>query len=341
MFKTICNKTIKVILIVTLLLTYGVYPSYALPQGAIVQEGTADFDNPDVNTMDITTSDQAIIDYTSFNIAGGETVNFIQPSADSICLNRVTGAGGSEIFGSLNANGQIFLVNSNGILFGAGSSVNVGGIIASTADITNADFLAGDYNFDLDSFAGITNAGEITASNYAALLSHNITNSGDIIVPAGKIEIASAPYYTVDISGKDLISIGISGQITENPDELDDQFHNTGTGVLQADSGRIYIQSDSARELFLNAVNNEGIIQANTCVEGEDGSIYFTTNDRLHNSGTLESSETIVADVQGISSFGSVITPYADFSANEEYSDYSGVLVRFLCYGIDHLIHLG
>ena len=68
---------------VAFLCVYGICPVYALPEGAVVQEGTADFDLPDANTMDITTSDKAIIDYNSFSIAGGETVNFIQPSSSS------------------------------------------------------------------------------------------------------------------------------------------------------------------------------------------------------------------------------------------------------------------
>ncbi|MDP8216622.1 MAG: filamentous hemagglutinin N-terminal domain-containing protein, partial [Candidatus Kaelpia imicola] len=96
---------------------------YALPEGYQVQAGTAEFNQPDSNTLNIDTSDRVIINYNSFSIANPEAVNFNQPGGDSVALNRVTGGSISEILGTLTANGKIFLVNPNGVLFGPNSSV--------------------------------------------------------------------------------------------------------------------------------------------------------------------------------------------------------------------------
>ena len=87
------------------------------------------------------TTDKAIIEWNSFNIAAGEKTQFVQPGASSVALNRINPTQGvSQILGKLTSNGQIILVNAAGIHFGSGAMVNVGGMIASTADITNANF---------------------------------------------------------------------------------------------------------------------------------------------------------------------------------------------------------
>ena len=71
----------------------------------------------------------------TFGIGEGESVRFVQPSASSITLNRVTGGDRSGIFGNLNANGQVWLINPNGILFGQNARINVGGLLGTTRDI--------------------------------------------------------------------------------------------------------------------------------------------------------------------------------------------------------------
>lgn len=103
---------------------------YALPTGGEVQSGTAEI-KQNGSEMNINQgSDRVAIDWTNFDIAHGETVNFNQPGADSIALNRVIGNDVSQIYGSLTANGQVFLINPNGVLFGKGASVDVGGLYA-------------------------------------------------------------------------------------------------------------------------------------------------------------------------------------------------------------------
>ncbi|MCK5306963.1 MAG: filamentous hemagglutinin N-terminal domain-containing protein, partial [Candidatus Omnitrophica bacterium] len=132
-------RRISALLILTGLILNAGY-ALALPEGEEVVSGSAEFSRPDDNTVNITTSDKAIINYETFNIAQPETVRFIQPSSSSSALNRVVGINPSEIFGSIQSNGKIFLVNPNGIFFGPSSRVDTGSFLASTLDIKNEDF---------------------------------------------------------------------------------------------------------------------------------------------------------------------------------------------------------
>ncbi len=126
--------------------------------------------------MQITqTSNRAVMDWSSFSILKGEAVNISQPSSRSALLNRVVGNSASEIYGSLTANGQVFLINPNGILFGQGASVNVGGLVASSLDISDDNFMNAALTFYNDGAAGsVVNQGGINAG-FAALLGRRLT----------------------------------------------------------------------------------------------------------------------------------------------------------------------
>ncbi len=124
--------------------------------GAIGQNGS---------TMSIDqSSGKLAIDWQSFSIGQGKTVNFNQPGRDAVALNRVLGSDVSVIQGALNANGQVFLVNPNGVLFTPTAQVNVGGLVVSTLNISTSDFLAGNYRFEGASSNAIVNQGNITAA---------------------------------------------------------------------------------------------------------------------------------------------------------------------------------
>ena len=119
------------------------------------------------------------MNWQGFNIAAGETVNFVQPNRSAIALNRVLGGEASSIYGQLSANGQVFLVNANGILFGRGAQVNVGGLVASTLDLSVADFMNGKRTFS-GSGGRIDNFGTLSAEGgYIALLGGQVSNQGD------------------------------------------------------------------------------------------------------------------------------------------------------------------
>ena len=134
-------------------------------------------------------TDQAIVDWQSFSIGANESVRILQPGALSVLLNRVTGVDPSTILGSLEANGNVWLINPNGILFGPGSTVNVGGLVASTLDISNQDFLSGNYNFRLagPDLGAVVNQGRIriTDGGYAVLTGPSVLNEGTIVAKSG------------------------------------------------------------------------------------------------------------------------------------------------------------
>src|SRR5689334_13046037 len=120
-----------------LLLTLPALPALANPTGGTVASGSASVAS-NGSTMTVTqNSAHSIIYWTSFSIGGVDQVNFQQPSATAVILNRVTGSQLSDILGSLNANGRVLLVNPNGITFESGATVNVGSLVASTLDITD------------------------------------------------------------------------------------------------------------------------------------------------------------------------------------------------------------
>ncbi|MDP3827840.1 MAG: filamentous hemagglutinin N-terminal domain-containing protein, partial [Polaromonas sp.] len=121
--------------------------AYALPTGGVVAAGGASITSTASTTTITQSTANAAINWQSFGIAAGQTVQFVQPGSTSVALNRVLGADPSNIMGNLSANGRVFLLNPNGVLFGSGASVNVGGLVASTMSLSDARFMAGDYAF--------------------------------------------------------------------------------------------------------------------------------------------------------------------------------------------------
>ncbi|HVM77916.1 MAG TPA: filamentous hemagglutinin N-terminal domain-containing protein, partial [Stellaceae bacterium] len=128
-----------------------------------VQAGQVTVTSPAANKTVINqATSKAILNWNAFSIPSGSSVQFVQPSAGSIVLNRVTGGTVTNIAGQLTANGQVWIVNPNGVFFGPGAQVNVAGLIATTADIRNQDFLSGNYKFGIGSSnpnASIVNQG--------------------------------------------------------------------------------------------------------------------------------------------------------------------------------------
>ncbi|WP_147375696.1 filamentous hemagglutinin N-terminal domain-containing protein [Noviherbaspirillum cavernae] len=284
-------KPIKRSLVIGLALAYPGFAHAQLPSGGTLVGGSANYGQTDAQHQVINqSSSKAIIDWQSFSIGAGNSVRINQPDSSSVLLNRVTGNQASTILGSMSANGQVFLVNPYGVYFGAGASVDVAGLLATTMKIRNDDFMAGRYVFSSDNASSIRreviNAGVLKAreGGYVVLAGDYAANSGIIQAKLGTAVLASGSKMTVDIKGDSLINFAV------NEKTLADLSGVDNSGQMLADGGRAIMTAAVARDLATAAVNNSGLIQAQTMVEREGG-IYLSANGgNTLVSGTLDAS---------------------------------------------------
>ena len=262
------------LLATTALMPLGIVAAVANPLGSQVVGGAANVQGQGTSAVTVTQStDKAIINWQSFNISAGQTTQFVQPNSSSVTLNRVTGnMGASAIDGTLTANGRVFLVNPDGILFGAGSKINTGSFLATTNDIRNGDFLAGRYQFNIPGRpdASIVNLGSITAQNggFAALVAPGVRNTGTITATFGTVGLAAGNNFSLDFYGDRLITLGVNNSIaakvidvaTGKP--LNALVQNDGK--LKANGGRVELTAAAARQVVDSVINNTGVIEANS-----------------------------------------------------------------------------
>jgi filamentous hemagglutinin family protein len=236
------------------------------PVGGSVVEGSAGISQSGSVTNINQSSNKAIINWQGFSIGANETVNFNQPGSSSVTLNRVTGNETSVISGALNANGQVFIVNSAGVLFGKNAQVNVGGLVASTLDISNANFMAGNYTFSGTSAASIVNQGRIRAhgGGYVALLGNTVSNDGVISARLGTVAMAAGNQITLNFGGNSLLDVtidrGALNALVENK------------RAIIANGGQVIMTAKAADAVLSAQVNNSGIIQAQTMAALTGGS---------------------------------------------------------------------
>jgi filamentous hemagglutinin family protein len=226
----------------------------ALPQ---VVAGQATF-NQQGNVFSITNTPGAIINWQSFNVGAGEVTRFIQQNADSAVLNRVLGQDPTKILGALQSNGKVFLINPNGILFGQGARVDVNGLVASTLNISDADFQAGRKRFQAGAVAGtVRNEGTIAtpSGGQVFLIAPNVENTGIVTAPNGDVVLAAGhTVQLVDSNDPDL-RVELSAPAG--------QAVNLGQVIAQG--GRIGI--------YGALVNQRGIVNADSAVMGANGRV--------------------------------------------------------------------
>ena len=282
---------------------------YALPTGGAVVAGAASISSGALSTTINQSTQNAAINWQSFNIATGEAVRVLQPNSSSVLLNRVLGSDPSNILGSLTANGKVFLVNPNGILFGRGASVNTAGLVASTLNVTDSDFMAGRYQFAGNSTASVLNQGSIQADGgYVALLGANVTNGGVIQARLGSVALAAGSAMTLDVAGDGLLHVSVS------QGALNALAQNGG--LIQADGGQVLLSAQSAGALLQSAVNNTGVIQAQT-IENHQGMIRLLGDMQ---SGTLNVGGTLDAGAPKGGSGGLVETSAAHVNISDSTS---------------------
>ncbi len=250
---------------------------FALPQGSQVVAGRAEIDVVGENHLRMQTSDKAIINHRSFNIAQGERLEFVQPTDKSVVLNRVIGEDLSAIYGSLTSNGKVFLINPNGILFGPNAMINTGSFLASTLDISDEDFLNDRYKFMLNQRSKkskIANLGHLEANpeGFIALFAPYIENRGSILATAGRVVLASAEKVTLDFSGDGLLQFAVEGELK---DALIENY-----GKIQAADGKVDLSMRAACKAIKMVVNTEGAVAANG-IEESNGVIRLVATSHL------------------------------------------------------------
>ena len=278
----------------------------AAPTGGTVVAGQGTISQTGGTTTVTQHSQNLALNWLGFSIAPTETVQFVQPSTTAIALNRVIGTDASQIYGHLVANGQVFLINPNGVLFAPGAQVDVGSLVASSLNISNADFLAGNYKFQTGSStsagaasaASVINQGSITAAagGSVALLGGQVSNQGTITARLGTVALAAGSAMTLDFHGNKLMSVqvdrGAVGALAENRQ------------LIQADGGTV-IMTAAARDALLNTVvNNTGVIEART-IQDQDGEIKLLGSP---NGGTVNVGGTLDASAPNGGNGGSIET---------------------------------
>jgi filamentous hemagglutinin family protein len=276
----------------------------ALPVSPTVVNGTVAFSTVG-NTLTITNSPNSIINWQTFNIGVAETTQFNQQNAASAVLNRVIGGGSySEILGTLNSNGRVFLLNPNGILFGAGSQVNVAGLVASSLGIADNDFKAGRYNFTDGATAGsVVNQGAITtaAGGKVWLIAPQVENgtTGIITAPNGDIILAAGQSVNMIDPNNPEIAVVVNNS----------SHTALNLGEITAQAGRVGI--------FGGLIDQQGTISANAAVAGTDGRIFLKST----NGTTLRATSVTTADAGSggsilIESSGGTVTQSGEVSAS-------------------------
>ncbi len=280
----------------SLLLATMPVAAYALPEGGTVVGGSADINYGATQVTVNQNSNNAVINWTGFNILGGESTVFNQLSSNSIVLNRITSGNATQILGTLSANGRVMIVNPNGVIFGAGAQVNVGSLVATTADISNDDFMAGHMNFNTpgNADASIINHGHITAAQggLVALVAPHVVNDGVIQATMGTVALGAAQTVSIDFYGDNLYGFAL-GQATGAAGA-----GVTNAGTIQAQ--KVVLSAKVAGDVLDNVVNNTGIIQATSAHVGQGGVIILDggSNGNVNVAGTVNAS--------GVDNVGSV-----------------------------------
>ncbi len=302
-FSVACKRTLLAIAIASLLYQNS---AIANPRGGKVVAGSAQIIQKSPGKLDIIQkSHKAVINWRGFSIARGEHTRFIQPSSSAIALNRVRGGQASLINGALTANGNVWLINPNGVLFGKGAQINVRGLMATTSDINNDDFMAGRYLFNkpTDNInATIVNQGqiEVTDGGSIVLAAHKVSNEGTIKAKLGHVVLASGDTFTMDFHGDGLLQFDI-GDPVQQVGNGDTEALVSNPGKITVDGGIVEMTARTRNTMVERVINMEGIIQARA-VGVEDGTIILSGGEigTVTVSGTLDVSGTEQGQVGGV-----------------------------------------
>ena len=301
------------------------------PTGGIVVAGSSTIAQAPGSTTVNQSSQRTAIDWQSFNVGAAAHVQFNQPSASAIALNRVTGGNLSVINGRIDANGQIVLINQSGVVFAKGSQVNAESVVVSTSDIANKNFMAGDMAFTgaPNPGAKIVNQGNITVKDtgLVGLVAPQVANAGVITARLGQVVLAGATAFTLDLYGDRLISLDVTQAVRAV--DLGNKTVPalvTNSGLIIADGGHVTLTARQADALVTQLIDAGGTIRADTVggstgaisISGVGGNIAIAGNllargaagaggtVEAMSTGTVAVASTAVIDVSGAAGGGAV-----------------------------------
>lgn len=270
MIKQIKSTVFRITQCVLTCLYISIPVASANPTGATVVNGQVTFTNPATGILDINNSPGAIINWQGFSIGTSEITRFIQENGSSAVLNRIIGADPSKILGQLHSNGQVFLINPNGIIFGPDSVIDVNSLIASTLNMTNQDFLDRIFRFEGNGQSGSIEAGgTIHSQGNVMLIAPDIHNSGIIKIENGNIILAAGEKVL-------MLEPGVN-EIVFEVQAPDNQVLNVGKLIARK----------GAVGLFASQLKHEGHIEANRVTRDADGTIRLVASGNVDISGSL------------------------------------------------------
>lgn len=279
-------------LLVMSALSLGASSVDAMPEGGVVRSGSGSVTQNGKEMTIRQDSGRLAMDWTGFSVGKDETVRFQQPGKDALALNRVTGNQQSVIDGSLLSNGHVLLVNPNGVVIGKNASIDVGGLVASTAQVKD-NFMkefgnsTGAFSLGGVSDGKIINEGTIKAEGgLVALHAAKVENSGTISNTGGSAVLAAADTLTLTPDADGKLNFTVDGKAAE--------ASALNKGAITADGGTIVMTADSASDVMSTVVNNSGTLQARTLRKNEKGQILLEGGDKgqVEVSGTLDASGT-------------------------------------------------
>ncbi|MCP3866735.1 MAG: filamentous hemagglutinin N-terminal domain-containing protein, partial [Gammaproteobacteria bacterium] len=266
------------------------------PQGGQVVGGQGAISTPSAGTTLINQHTQNLaIQWQKFNLSSQELVRFQQPSASAAVLNRILDQQPSQIFGAIEANGRVFLANPHGMIFGPNARIQVGSLVAAGMDMQPARFMEGQYDMGVPEGINpgiVVNRGIIQAATGGSvtLVGGSVSNEGMIVAELGYVNLASGRRAVLDFDGNGLIRFQVDESVLENPGGMAAAVSNSGE--IRAEGGTVILSANTARDIFSQVVNNEGVIRAGR-IDNSGGVIRLTgTGGPVANSGLLDASGT-------------------------------------------------
>lgn len=235
-------------------------------------EGSGTITHTDPNHTTITVHDRSTIaNFDEYNIGENQGVHYNHDLDGGYAnhLSRVTGANPTSILGSLTSDHvNVFLINPNGVFFGQTATVDVPNLVASTTGITNGNFMAGNYKFDVKGKPGasVVNKGNIKIQDagLAAFVAPNVTNEGLIVATKGKVALAAGDEFTLDMYGDKLIKFSVASE-SNGGNKVDQK------GTIKAEDGYVLLTTQQVEQVVNNVVNVDGVVEAKDVhIEGDE-----------------------------------------------------------------------